>query len=57
VLRLTAFVRPFNVSGHPALSIPLATDSHLPAGLQLVGRRGGDAALCAAAHRLVPGEP
>jgi amidase len=57
VLRLTAFVRPFNLSGHPALSIPLATDSHLPAGLQLVGRRGGDAALCAAAHRLVPGEP
>jgi len=56
-LRLTAFVRPFNVSGHPALSIPLATDAHLPAGLQLVGRRGGDAALCAAAHRLVPGEP
>ena len=56
-LRLTAFVRPFNVSGHPALSLPLATDAHLPAGLQLVGRRGGDAALCAAAHRLVPGEP
>ena len=54
VLRLTAFVRPFNVSGHPALSIPLATDANLPAGLQLVGRRGGDAALCAAAHRLVP---
>jgi amidase len=54
VLRLTAFVRPFNVSGHPALSIPLETDANLPAGLQLVGRRGGDAALCAAAHRLVP---
>jgi amidase len=54
VLRLTAFVRPFNVSGHPALSIPLVTDANLPAGLQLVGRRGGDAALCAAAHRLVP---
>jgi amidase len=54
VLRLTAFVRPFNVSGHPALSMPLATEANLPAGLQLVGRRGGDAALCAAAHRLVP---
>jgi amidase len=54
VLRLTAFVRPFNLSGHPALSIPLATEANLPAGLQLVGRRGGDAALCAAAHRLVP---
>jgi amidase len=54
VLRLTAFVRPFNLSGHPALSIPLATEANLPAGLQLVGRRGADAALCAAAHRLVP---
>jgi amidase len=54
VLRLTAFVRPFNVSGHPALSIPLETDANLPAGLQLVGRRGGDAALCAAAYRLIP---
>jgi amidase len=54
VLRLTAFVRPFNVSGHPALSIPLATEANLPAGLQLVGRRGRDAELCAAAHRLVP---
>jgi len=53
VLRLTAFVRPFNVSGHPALSIPLETEAKLPAGLQLVGRRAGDAALCAAAHRLV----
>jgi amidase len=54
VLRLTAFVRPFNLSGHPALSIPLETEANLPAGLQLVGRRGGDADLCAAAHRLVP---
>jgi amidase len=54
VLRLTSFVRPFNVSGHPAMSIPLTTEANLPAGLQLVGRRGGDAALCAAAHRLVP---
>jgi amidase len=54
VLRLTAFVRPFNLSGHPALSIPLETEANLPAGLQLVGRRAGDAELCAAAHRLVP---
>ena len=54
VLRLTAFVRPFNVSGHPALSMPLETDAHLPAGLQIVGRHGSDAELCAAAHRLVP---
>ena len=53
VLRLTALVRPFNVSGHPALTLPLQTHTHLPAGLQLIGRRGGDAALCALAHRLI----
>jgi len=52
-LRLTALVRPFNLSGHPAISIPLETHAHLPAGLQIVGLRGADAALCALAHRLV----
>lgn len=52
-LRLTALVRVFNLSGHPALSIPLETDTRLPAGLQLVGRRMADAGLCALAHRVV----
>jgi amidase len=46
----TSFVRQFNVSGHPALSIPVATAGGLPAGLQLVGRRHGDEALCALAR-------
>lgn len=50
---ITTFVRPFNLSGHPALSIPLTAPSGLPVGLQLVGRRGGDAALCAVARRLL----
>ncbi len=48
-LRMTNLVRPFNVSGHPVLSLPLLTRDGLPAGIQLVGRQGGDAALCAAA--------
>jgi amidase len=52
-LRLTALVRVFNLSGHPALTIPLETDAHLPAGLQLVGRRMADANLCAVAERVV----
>jgi amidase len=52
-VQTTAFVRPFNLSGHPALTIPLETRAGLPAGLQLVGRRGADAALCALAHRIV----
>jgi amidase len=52
-LRMTALVRPFNLSGHPALTLPLQTDSGRPAGLQLVGRRHADAALCAVARRLL----
>jgi amidase len=51
-LRLTALVRPFNVSGHPALTLPFETDAGLPAGLQLVGRHNTDAALCALARRM-----
>lgn len=45
----SALVRPFNLSGHPAITLPL-TAAGLPAGLQLVGRTGEDAALCALAH-------
>jgi amidase len=52
-LRLTALVRVFNLSGHPALTIPLETAAGLPAGLQLVGRRMADANLCAVAQRVV----
>lgn len=52
ILRLTALVRPFNLSGHPALTIPLDGPSGRPVGLQMVGRRGGDEALCAAARKL-----
>jgi amidase len=47
----TALVRPFNLSGHPAITLPL-TAAGLPAGLQLVGRAGGDEALCALARRV-----
>jgi amidase len=54
-LRMTALVRQFNVSGHPALTIPLES-AMLPVGLQLVGRRGQDAALCALARSIDPKE-
>ncbi|WP_242127184.1 amidase [Sphingobium sp. Sx8-8] len=50
ILRLSAFVRPFNLSGHPAISLPLTTPSGRPAALQLVARRGDDARLCAIAR-------
>ena len=42
VLGMTRFVRPFNLSGHPALSIPLGSHEGLPVGLQLVGAKGAD---------------
>ncbi|CRM50149.1 amidase [Pseudomonas salomonii] len=53
VLGMTAFVRPFNLSGHPALSIPLASVEGLPVGLQLVGAKGADEQLLAIAGRLL----
>jgi amidase len=48
VIGMSALVRPFNLSGHPALSFPVPiAGSHLKAGLQLVGRKGDDERLCA----------
>lgn len=48
VLMLSSLVRPFNLSGHPALSIPVPiAGSPLKAGLQLVGRKGEDERICA----------
>lgn len=46
-LNLTALVRPFNLSGHPAISIPLETKNGLPVGLQIVAKQHADAQLCA----------
>ena len=51
-VRMTAFVRPFNLSGHPAISIPLRSSGGLPVGLQLVGRKGDDELLCGLAQRI-----
>lgn len=52
VLSLTRFLRPFNLSGHPAIVLPAATPDGLPSGVQLVGRKGDDARLIALARRL-----
>lgn len=47
--------------GHPAVSLPVGRDRNgLPFGLQIVGRRGGDAevlAVAAALERLLAGNP
>jgi aspartyl-tRNA(Asn)/glutamyl-tRNA(Gln) amidotransferase subunit A len=47
-----AYTCPFNLTGQPALSLPLGLVDGLPVGLQLVGRPGGDAALLATARRV-----
>lgn len=42
--RNTAFA---NITGHPALALPVGFEAGLPVGVQLVGRRGADAELLA----------
>ena len=41
---------PFNMTGHPAISIPCGKSDGLPVGLMLVGRHFDDATLFQAAH-------
>lgn len=52
-LDLTRLVRPFNVSGHPAISLPLETAQGAPVGLQLVAKPNADEDLCALAAYLM----
>lgn len=47
MLRLTQL---FDITGHPAITVPLAADGRLPCGFQLVGRRSRTADLLASAR-------
>ncbi len=49
---ITLACRPFNLSGHPAIALPIGEVDGRPVSLQLVGRRGADEALCALARRV-----
>jgi len=52
-LATTAFTCPFNLTGHPAVVVPLAiTREGLPIGVQIVGRRWSEPALLALAKQL-----
>jgi amidase len=41
---------PFDVTGHPAMTIPCGLSDGLPVGMMLVGRRWNDATVLRAAH-------
>ena len=49
---MTSLVRPFNLSGHPAIAIPLPARSEFPVSLQLVAAKNHDELLCAVARQV-----
>src|SRR5207237_8698763 len=56
--RIGRFTLPFNVRGHPAISLPMATtDGDLPVGIQLVGGMGREDVLLRVAAQLETAEP
>jgi amidase len=52
LVSMTSLVRPFNLSGHPAIAIPLPARSGFPVSLQLVAAKGRDELLCAVARHV-----
>ncbi|MGF6607887.1 amidase [Paraburkholderia sp. WSM4175] len=53
VIGMSSLIRPFNLSGHPALSLPVPIErSTLKAGLQIIGRKHDDETVCAVAAHL-----
>jgi amidase len=52
---MTANTAPFDVSGHPALSLPCGSEGALPIGAMLVGRHFEDGTLLRAAHAFETG--
>jgi amidase len=56
--QLTQFLTPFNVSGQPAMSLPLAmTDGGLPIGVQIVGAFGREDVVLALGAQLERAQP
>ncbi len=46
---------PFNLTGHPALAVPVGAVGGLPAGMQIVGRFNDEAGICCIGNRLGTG--
>jgi len=56
--RFTPFTAPYNMSGQPAVSIPLHwNDDGLPIGIQLIGRPGDEVTLLRLAAQIEAAEP
>jgi amidase len=56
--RFTPFTAPYNMSGQPAVSIPLHwTDDNLPIGIHLIGRPGDEVTLLRLAAQIEAAEP
>jgi len=56
--RFTPFTAPYNLTGQPAVSLPMyTTATGLPIGIQLVGRPGGEGPLIALAAQLEAAYP
>ena len=51
MVNITSLCRPFNLSGHPAISIPMPPINGKPVSLQLVAAKGNDEYLVALAKR------
>ena len=49
-LEMIANTCPFDVTGHPAMTIPCGLSHELPVGMMLVGRKWNDATVLRAAH-------
>jgi Asp-tRNA(Asn)/Glu-tRNA(Gln) amidotransferase A subunit family amidase len=57
-MRFSTFLRPFNVTGQPALSLPLhRTHGGVPVGVQLAGPLGSEARLLSLAGQLEAAAP
>ncbi|MBD0339114.1 MAG: amidase [Thermoleophilia bacterium] len=56
-LPLTPFTAVANVTGQPALSVPLGRDGDLPIGIQLIGPPEGDALILRLARQLEEAQP
>jgi amidase len=51
-LTISSLTRPFNLSGHPAITIPLRNHLGKPIAMQLVGAKGKDELICGIAKKL-----